>query len=75
MKFFITTLFITLSCSLGFSQSNSKIDSLKAKLNTSIDDSTRLELIRSLAYGYAFIHQDTAISYANKRYRTFEKIQ
>jgi len=39
---------------------------LKQQLSTAKDDTTKINLLWNIAFTYAFVHQDTAIIYANK---------
>ncbi len=67
MKYFILCFFLfvsSLSYATDFTNKYGNIDSLKAKLNATNNDSIKIEILRKLGWSYAFIHQDTAISYS-----------
>jgi len=65
LKYFLPCLLFLISF-VSFSQQQSKIDSLKNLLKTTIDDTTRIKTLNALAWKLKYNNPDTAIYYSKQ---------
>jgi signal transduction histidine kinase len=69
----LTFTFILFNLFLGVQAQRKATDSLKAKLNTTLDDSTRVQTVLGLSKSYYLANPDSAIIFGQQAYSLAEK--
>jgi two-component system NtrC family sensor kinase len=71
----ITLSLVLLALFLGAGAQRKHIDTLRAKLNTNLDDSTRMNTMQELAHSYYLSHPDSNILISQQVYTLAEKLR